>query len=87
MHPVVLNAIASLVADNRTPTVALTKAKLSEPVPMPLVIAGVTAYKSNPDCINDAPQHVPTPSRADNDAQLDRIEHKLDLLLSILQKY
>jgi len=85
MHPAVHSAIAALVAENKTPTVALTKSKLSEPVPMPLVIAGLTAYKNDPNCINTQPVATPK-AKGTEQSQLDRIEQKLDRLLALLEK-
>jgi hypothetical protein len=86
MHPAVQQAIALLVEEGKMPSVALTKAKLTESVPLPTIIAGITAYKNNPQCI-DAPikPQSQTPSTVDN-SQLDRIEQKLDRLLSLLEK-
>ncbi|QPB84150.1 hypothetical protein CWC22_014595 [Pseudoalteromonas rubra] len=89
MHPAVLNAIAALVAQGKTPTVATTKAKLAEPVAMPLIIAGLTAYKNNPDLLStldDQPTQNAQPAAQDNaQTQLDRIEAKLDKLLALLE--
>ncbi|MFY8297997.1 hypothetical protein AAEU28_04225 [Pseudoalteromonas sp. SS15] len=92
MHPAVHSAIAALVAENKTPTVALTKSKLSEPVPMPLVIAGLTAYKNDPNCINTQPAAAPKAKATEQsqldriEQKLDRIEQKLDRLLALLEK-
>ncbi|WP_125716120.1 hypothetical protein [Pseudoalteromonas rubra] len=88
MHPAVLNAIAALVAQGKTPTVATTKAKLTEPVAMPLIIAGLTAYKNNPDLLSKLEQQTEQaaqPSEDKDQTQLDRIEAKLDKLLALLE--
>ncbi|WP_046006854.1 hypothetical protein [Pseudoalteromonas rubra] len=88
MHPAVLNAIAALVAQGKTPTVATTKAKLAEPVAMPLIIAGLTAYKNNPDLLSTLEQQTEQaaqPSQETDQTQLDRIEAKLDKLLALLE--
>ncbi|QTL35563.1 hypothetical protein [Pseudoalteromonas viridis] len=88
MHPAVLNAIAALVAQGKTPTVATTKAKLAEPVAMPLIIAGLTAYKNNPDLLSTLEQQTEQaaqPSEDKDQTQLDRIEAKLDKLLALLE--
>ncbi|RZM81666.1 hypothetical protein C3B51_07975 [Pseudoalteromonas rubra] len=88
MHPAVLNAIAALVAQGKTPTVATTKAKLAEPVAMPLIIAGLTAYKNNPDLLSTLEQQTEQaaqPSQETEQTQLDRIEAKLDKLLALLE--
>ncbi|RJE73788.1 hypothetical protein BGP78_17595 [Pseudoalteromonas sp. MSK9-3] len=86
MHNAVLKAIASLCQEGKTPTVALTKARLSEPVAMPHIIAGITAYKNNPKCIDEIQTPMQSEQPSERESQLDRIESKLDLLLSILQK-
>ncbi|MBD1584116.1 hypothetical protein [Pseudoalteromonas sp. S16_S37] len=86
MHPAVQKAIAELVNSGKTPSVALTKARLSEPVPMPLIIAGLSAFKNNPAIIE---QPLTLKSEQDNrpqQSQLDRIEQKLDRLLTLLEK-
>jgi hypothetical protein len=86
MHNAVLKAIASLCQEGKTPTVALTKARLTEQVAMPHIIAGITAFKNNPSCIDEISMHTQSEELDKHHSQLDRIEHKLDLLLSILQK-
>ncbi|CAH9063882.1 hypothetical protein PSECIP111951_02991 [Pseudoalteromonas holothuriae] len=86
MHPAVQKAIAELVSDGKVPSVALTKARLSDPVPMPLIIAGLTAYKNNPDIITFPLSSQPKQDAQQQQSQLDRIEHKLDKLLTLLEK-
>ncbi|NOU50670.1 hypothetical protein HG263_08950 [Pseudoalteromonas sp. JBTF-M23] len=86
MHPAVQKAIVELVNSGKTPTVALTKARLCEPVPMPLIISGLSAYKNNPEIIK-----LPVTEKSEQDSlsqqsQLDRIEQKLDRLLTLLEK-
>ncbi|KZY48089.1 hypothetical protein A3733_10870, partial [Pseudoalteromonas shioyasakiensis] len=69
------------------PTVALTKSKLAQPMPMPVIIAAVSQYKNNPDSINN---FINNPSNEQlitpKESQLDRIEAKLDRLLALLEK-
>ena len=84
MNPVVFEAIKALLAQNKIPTVALTKAMLSEPVPMPMIIAAVSQYKTNPDAFKQMVAQ-PTPAAMEQkSSQLDRIEEKLDKLLALL---
>ena len=85
MHPAVHQAISSLIADNKTPSVALVKSRLTEAVPMPIIISALTAYKNDPSCIEQAPAQV-TMTPANSTSQLDRIEQKLDLLIELLKK-
>ncbi|MCF6436355.1 MULTISPECIES: hypothetical protein [Pseudoalteromonas] len=85
MHPAVQKAIADLVVEGKTPSVALTKARLNGSVPMPVIIAGLSAYKNNPDIVKQPLQPISeqdTPSQS----QLDRIEQKLDRLLALMEK-
>ena len=49
MNSVVFDAIKALLDEGKTPTVALTKSRLAQPVPMPMIIAAVSQYKNNPD--------------------------------------
>ena len=53
MNAVVFDAIKTLLDEGKTPTVALTKSKLAQPMPMPVIIAAVSQYKNNPDSINN----------------------------------
>jgi len=87
MNAVVFDAIKTLLDEGKTPTVALTKSKLAEPMPMPVIIAAVSQYKNNPDSIknfinNPSNEKLSTPK----ENQLDRIEAKLDRLLALLEK-
>ncbi|MDW7547801.1 MULTISPECIES: hypothetical protein [Pseudoalteromonas] len=85
MHPVVANAIKKLVDSGITPTVALTKSKLTQSVAMPDIIAGIAAYKQDPTCIEDS-QAIDKPTAPASQSQLDRIEAKLDKLIELLEK-
>ncbi|MEJ6497055.1 hypothetical protein [Pseudoalteromonas lipolytica] len=87
MNAVVFDAIKTLLDEGKTPTVALTKSKLAQPMPMPVIIAAVSQYKNNPDSINNfinnpSNEQLSTPK----ENQLDRIEAKLDRLLALLEK-
>ncbi|MBV7300060.1 hypothetical protein [Enterovibrio paralichthyis] len=44
---VLQQAIDTLVAEQKTPSVALIKSRLSEPVPMPLIISALQRWKKN----------------------------------------
>ena len=87
MNAVVFDAIKTLLDEGKTPTVALTKSKLAQPMPMPVIIAAVSQYKNNPDSINN---FINNPSNeqlsTSKESQLDRIEAKLDRLLALLEK-
>jgi len=87
MNSVVFDAIQVLLDEGKTPTVALTKSRLAQPVPMPMIIAAVSQYKNNPDSINNFVKTSPQPENAELKAsQLDRIEQKLDQLLALLEQ-
>ncbi|MFC3031660.1 hypothetical protein ACFOEE_03895 [Pseudoalteromonas fenneropenaei] len=87
MDPVVLDAIQSLLAEGKTPTVALTKARLKAPVAMPTLIAGVSAYKNDPEGVAKLGKPtIQAATAAQTQTQLDRIEAKLDQLLALLSK-
>ncbi|MEM0514595.1 MULTISPECIES: hypothetical protein [Pseudoalteromonas] len=85
MNPVVFEAIKALLAQNKTPTVALTKSMLSEPVPMPMIIAAVSQYKNNPEAFKNMVIEPSTQISQQKSSQLDRIEQKLDKLLALLE--
>ncbi len=53
MNAAVFDAIKVLLDEGKTPTVALTKSRLAQPVPMPVIIAAVSQYKNNPDSIHN----------------------------------
>ncbi len=89
MNPVVIDAIQALLAEGKTPTVALTKARLASPVPMPVLIAAVSQYKNNPEAFSLLARHtVAAPDQPEEaqQTQLDRIEQKLDRLLTLLEQ-
>ncbi|KJY95282.1 MULTISPECIES: hypothetical protein [Pseudoalteromonas] len=85
MNPVVFDAIKALLAQNKTPTVAMTKAMLKEPVPMPMIIAAVSQYKNNPEAFKNMVIEPQLPNNEQKSTQLDRIEEKLDKLLALLE--
>ncbi|KZN65351.1 hypothetical protein [Pseudoalteromonas luteoviolacea] len=85
MHPAVQKAIRVLVSEGKTPTVATVKSKLTEAVPMPVIISALSAYKNAPDSIEaEVPEQKQSKPQAHS--QLDRIEAKLDKLLAILEE-
>ncbi|KLV01636.1 hypothetical protein ABT56_22035 [Photobacterium aquae] len=53
------NAIESLIAEGKEPSVALIKARLPEPLPMPVIIKALQSWKSSarvPKIEKSAPQ-------------------------------
>ncbi|WP_409423483.1 hypothetical protein [Pseudoalteromonas sp. RW-H-Ap-1] len=86
MNAAVFDAIKVLLEEGKTPTVALTKSRLTTPTPMPVIIAAVSQYKNNPDSIYNLmkPPKQSASNEDQNNSQLDRIEQKLDQLLTLL---
>lgn len=88
MQDIVIAAISKLLAAKKQPNVALVKANLSQPVPMPVIIDVLARFKQNPsDFEKNATEQTtkPTVQTAHTQSQLDRIEAKLDKLLSLLE--
>ena len=88
MQDIVIAAISKLLAAKKQPNVALVKANLSQPVPMPVIIDVLARFKQNPsDFEKYAAEQTtkPTVQTAHSQNQLDRIEAKLDKLLSLLE--
>ncbi|KID58154.1 hypothetical protein JF50_05465 [Pseudoalteromonas luteoviolacea] len=85
MHPAAQQAISILLAEGKTPTVATVKAKLTEPLPMPTIIAALATYKNNPEALQHATEQS-SPTSSEPQSQLDRIEAKLDKLLALLEE-
>lgn len=86
MNAVVFDAIKVLLEEGKTPTVALTKSRLAQPVPMPMIIAAVSQYKNNPDSIHNLMKNPEQSIVEPKLSQLDRIEEKLDRLLALLEQ-
>lgn len=88
MQDIVIAAISKLLAAKKQPNVALVKANLSQPVPMPVIIDVLARFKQNPsDFEKSAAEQTtkPTVQPVHSQNQLDRIEAKLDKLLSLLE--
>jgi len=86
MNAVVFDAIKVLLDEGKIPTVALTKSRLAQPVPMPVIIAAVSQYKNNPDSIHNLMKNPEQSIVEPKTSQLDRIEKKLDRLLALLEQ-
>lgn len=87
MEQFVIEAIKKILVQDKVPSVALIKGKLSQAVPMPIIISVLGQYKNDPDNfkIDQQKQKPQEPSINESQTQLDRIENKLDLLLTLLQ--
>ena len=88
MQDIVIATISKLLAANKQPNVALVKANLPQPVPMPIIIDVLARYKQNPSDFERQTQQLeqqPEQTSSASQTQLDRIEAKLDKLLSLLE--
>lgn len=89
MQEFVIKAVQQLIAQGKTPTVALVKGKLIQPVAMPVIINVLNHYKKDPaSIILQDVDDVALPDQsigAEQQSQLDRIEAKLDRLLALLE--
>lgn len=87
MEQFVIEAIKKILVQNKVPSVALIKGKLSQTVPMPIIISVLGRYKNDPDNfkVDEQEQKSQEPKKNESQTQLDRIESKLDLLLTLLQ--
>jgi len=87
MEQCVIDAIKKILVQDKVPSVALIKGKLSQSVPMPIIISVLGRYKKDPDNfkIDETPLISAQPKEDASQSQLDRIEKKLDLLLTLLQ--
>ena len=87
MQDIVITTISKLLAANKQPNVALVKANLPQPVPMPIIIDVLARYKQSPSDFERQTQQVQQPEQSScaSQTQLDRIEAKLDKLLSLLE--
>lgn len=88
MQQIVINALAKLVAEGKEPTVALVKAKLTQSVPMPVIIDVLSKYKKDPSNFNLQTENTVKIAAAQqqDESQLDRIEQKLDKLIALLEQ-
>ncbi|MDO6765037.1 hypothetical protein [Agarivorans sp. 1_MG-2023] len=82
---IVLLAIKSLVDDNKQPTLALVKGRLSSRQPMPLVIEAINAYKRDPSIIEGLTPAEPTVTPT-NTLSLEKRVAELESQVAILLK-
>lgn len=71
--------LEKLVSDGKTPTVAMVKARLSQPVPMPALISVIRSWKNN--------QNVPKVEIATQaDSSIDKIQQLEQQVMDLTQR-
>ncbi|GDY25673.1 hypothetical protein AHAT_15630 [Agarivorans sp. Toyoura001] len=83
---IVLLAIKSLVDDNKQPTLALVKGRLSSRQPMPLVIEAINAFKRDPSIIEGLTPAEPTVVASTNTLSLEKRVAELESQVAFLLK-
>ena len=83
-----------LAAKGITPSTAMVKARLSQPVPMAELLKVLSQWKQQPQPTDPAPATIPAPADTDTQAdainlqqlseQLNRLEQKVDRLTTLL---
>jgi hypothetical protein len=86
---IALLAIKSLVNENKEPTLALVKGRLTSRVPMPIVIDVIKAYKQNPDILKQltsAPEVKQTKGAPSLEQRVTELETQVALLLKRIKQ-
>ena len=74
-NPQIIAICQQLSQEGKTPSVALIKTRLSAPLPMPLLIAGLKQWRSNPDVILEPQIH--------SESQEDNPQSDADLVVQV----
>lgn len=78
-------AISTLAAEGKTPTVALIKARLTTPAPMPVIIAALKAWKAG----NKMPKIEVATAPKEHEQRIEELEQQVKALterLTALEK-
>jgi hypothetical protein len=85
---IALIAIKALLDENKQPTLALVKGKLTTRLPMPTVIAAINAYKKDPSIVEnlvaEAPPVEKTPMAIEQ--RVMELESQVQLLLQRIEQ-
>ncbi|MEE1675624.1 hypothetical protein SNR37_000950 [Agarivorans aestuarii] len=86
---IALVAIKALLDENKQPTLALVKGKLTTRLPMPTVIAAINAYKKDPSIVenlvvNEAPPVEKTPKAIEQ--RVMELENQVQQLLQRIEQ-
>ena len=79
------HAISTLAAEGKTPTVALIKARLTAPAPMPAIITALKAWKAG----NKVPKIEVTAAPKDHEQRIEELEQQVKALterLAVLEQ-
>ncbi|WNC67201.1 hypothetical protein RI845_11805 [Thalassotalea nanhaiensis] len=77
---------AQLAAENKTPTVALIKARLTQSLPLAKVIKGLQSWQNNPKIAETSTPEVKTPRKADeNTLTLAEVESLIEQAITPLK--
>ncbi|MEW7864772.1 hypothetical protein [Aeromonas diversa] len=80
----ILRIANELAERGTTPTTAMVKARLGEPVPMAELMSVLASWKQGQTAAPPHPEPAQRPAES-LEARLDRIEAKLDTLITLLQ--
>ncbi len=85
----IISICQQLSAQGKDPSVALIKARLSTPVPMPLIIAGLKQWRANPDIKLDKKELELKPDSNTDSTLADRVsvlEKEVEELKNIIRQ-
>ena len=85
---IALIAIKALLDENKQPTLALVKGKLTTRLPMPTVIAALNAYKKDPSIVENLVAEAPPVKKAPKaiEQRVMELESQVQLLLQRIEQ-
>ncbi|BEU03881.1 hypothetical protein OAG1_26810 [Agarivorans sp. OAG1] len=85
---IALIAIKALLDENKQPTLALVKGKLTTRLPMPTVIAALNAYKKDPSIVENLVAEAPPVKEAPKaiEQRVMELESQVQLLLQRIEQ-
>lgn len=86
---IALLAIKALVEENKEPTLALVKSRLTSRIPMPMVIDAIKAYKQNPNILKQvaaAPEPPKMQSKPSLEQRVTELETQVAQLLKRIEQ-
>ncbi|MDD1795231.1 hypothetical protein L4D06_20915 [Enterovibrio makurazakiensis] len=79
--PILEQAIQSLLREGKNPSVALVKSRLTQPVPMPLIISALQHWKKN----GKVPKVELVESKKSSDERIEALEEQVKALTTKLE--